>query len=380
MPLGGSPVAAMPRSCSAFLLTIACLTGCGDDGSTGPAAEPAPGIRFIPLSQPVDITPDGSIAAIQDGSSFTGDLYFYHTATGALEFKTRVGDPSRTFASGISAGGAVSALHNEPVEAGFWTSAGEWTDITTPYLNGCGSDYAGAWDISASGKVVVGLVWNGCNAEAFRWDAGGTGIMTPLERLGESFPGTSSPPANRATVVSDDGTVAAGWAQTSLVDRSPAIWKADGTGTLLTGLAPDAPGEVLSISADGKLVAGTWGGDGFYWTAATGTVNIGKLPDADPSFGDAFPNAVAASGKLILGGSGNPFFVTPHAFAWTAGGGMRQLDSIAVAHGVTIPEGYLLTNVLGASADGRVVLGTAYGPNFSTVTFVLTLPLSAYGL
>ena len=65
---------------------------------------------------------------------------------------------------------------------------------------------------------------------------------------------------------------------------------------------------------------------------------------------------------------------------WTAAGGMQQLDSVAVAHGVTIPDGYLLTNVQAASADGTAVLGIAYGPNFSQVTFVLTLPVSAYGL
>ncbi len=363
-----------------LLLPVATLLGCGSDSVTAPTPAVTPGIRFINLSQPVDLTPDGSIAAIQDGSSFTGDLYFYHTATGALEFKTRVGDPSRTFATSISANGMITALHNEPVQAGFWTEASEWTDIATPYLNGCGFDYAGAWDVSASGQVIVGLVWNGCGAEAFRWDASGKGIMTPLQRLGESFTGSSNPPANRATVVSDNGAVVAGWAQTSLVDRWPAIWRADGTGFLLSGFTPDSPGEVLSISADGKMVAGTWVGDGFYWTQATGVVDIGKLPDADPDFGQTYPNAVSAGGKLIFGGCGNPFFVTPHAFVWTAAGGMQQLDSVAVAHGITIPADYLLTNILSASADGTVVLGTAYGPNFSEVTFVLTLPVSAYGL
>lgn len=363
-----------------LLALLPLLGACGDDSAAGPSPAVTPAIRIVNLSQPVDITPDGRIAAIQDAASGTGDLYFYHTDTGALEFRTQVGDPLRTFATGISARGMVTALHNEPVQAGFWTAAAEWTDITAPYLGGCGSDAAGAWDVSADGHVIVGLVWNGCNAEAFRWDATGSGIMTPLQLLGESFPGSPNPPANRATVVSDNGAVAAGWAGTSLVDRSPAIWKADGTGVLLTGFPADAPGEVLSISADGAMVAGIWGGDGFYWTQASGTVNIGKLPDADPAFGDSYANAIAASGKLIFGGSGNPFFVTPHAFVWTAAAGMRQLDSVAVASGVTLPSDYVLSNVLGASADGTVVLGTALGPNFNTVTFVLTLPLSAYGL
>jgi hypothetical protein len=363
---------------SGFLLGA--LAGCSDESATGPSAGPKPGIRFVRLSMPVDLTPDGSIAAIQDGSSPAGDLYFYHTATGALELKTQVGDPLRTFASAISANGVVTALHNEPVQAGFWTAASEWTDLTTPYLNGCGADYAGAWDVSANGHVIVGLVWNGCAAEAFRWDAGGSGIMTPLQLLGESFPGSSNPPANRATVISDDGSTTAGWAQTSLVDRSPAIWKADGTGFLLTGFTPDAPGEVLSISADGKMVAGTWADSAFYWTSSTGVVNMGKLPNDGSFVGGTYANAIAAGGKLIFGTDGSPFFTLPRAFAWSASGGMQQLDSLAVAHGITIPDGYFLTHVQAASADGSVVLGVAYDANFNQVTFVLTLPVSAYGL
>jgi hypothetical protein len=356
------------------------LAGCSDESSTGPSAGPVPGIRFVNLSMPVDLTPSGDLAAIQDGTSPTGDLYFYHTATGALEYKTRVGDPLRTFASALSANGVVTALHNEPVQAGFWTAQSEWTDLATPYLSGCDADYAGAWDVSADGRIVVGLLWNGCGAEAFRWDGGGSGIMTPLQLLGESFTGSSNPPANRATVISDDGSTIAGWAQTSIVDRAPAIWKADGSGFMLTGFTSDAPGEVLSISADGKMVAGTWSDSAFYWTAATGVVNIGKLPNDGSFVGGTYANAVAADGKLIFGTDGSPFFTLPRPFVWTAAGGMQQLDSLAIAHGVTIPQGYLLTNVQAASADGTVVLGSAYDPNFNQVTFVLTLPSSAYGL
>lgn len=356
------------------------LLGCGDD-STGPSRGPKPELKFVNLSMPVDLTPDGRIAAIQDGSSGTGDLYFYRTGTGALEFKTRVGDPLRTFASAMSANGVVTALHNEPVQAGFWTEASEWTDLATPYLTGCGFDYAGAWDVSANGRSIVGLVWNGCNAEAFRWDGSGAGIMTPLELLGASYPGSTNPPSNRASVISDDGSVAAGWAQTSIVDRWPAIWDADGSGSLLatTVFTDDNPGEILAISADGKVVAGTWGTDAFYWSATSGVVNIGKLPDALP-FDNTYANAISRNGELIFGTCGSPFFSLPRPFVWTAAGGMQQLDSLAVAAGVTIPEGYTLTHVQAASGDGTVLLGVAYGPNFSTVTFVLTLPVSAYGL
>jgi hypothetical protein len=167
-----------------------------------------------------------------------------------------------------------------------------------------------------------------------------------------------------------------------MVDRWPAVWRADGTGFLLpTGsFTDDSPGEILSISADGRMVAGTWASDAFYWTEATGIVNIGKLPDADPFLDNTYANAIAADGKLIFGTCGSPFFSVPRAFVWTAAGGMQQLDSVAVAHGITIPAGYTLTHIQAASADGTVLLGIAYAPNFTQVTFVLTLPISAYGL
>ena len=44
-----------------------------------------------------------------------------------------------------------------------------------------------------------------------------------------------------------------------------------------------------------------------------------------------------------------------------------------------MPEGVVLDNVLAASADGSVVLGTALD-DFHFYTFVLKLPVSAYGL
>jgi hypothetical protein len=359
------------------LFLCASLAACGDDDSTAPTAG-ASDIRFLNVSNAVDLTPDGSLAVLQDFFSPSGDLYFYHTATGSLEFKTRVGSPLRDFATAVSQNGVVTALYDDPVNAGFWTAAGDWTYLASAYTRRCGDDIAGAWDVSAAGNVIVGLVWNGCNAEAFRWDSRGTGIMTPLQLLGESYPGSSNPPTNRATVVSDDGNVAAGFAQTALVDRWPAIWKADGTGFLLPqGEFPiDAPGEVLSISEDGGMVAGVWNLQGFYWTQADGIVQLGSLSEEGGS--TTYPNAIAASGKLIFGSNGS--FLGTNAFVWTAAAGMRALADVATAAGVEIAEGYVLTNVLGASTDGTVVLGSALSPEGAPVTFVLRLPTSAYGI
>ncbi len=92
----------------------------------------------------------------------------------------------------------TSGPFDDPVQAGLWTEAGEWTDIASAYQQGCDQDIAGAWDVSTDGNVVVGLVRNQCTAEAFRWDAMGSGIMTPLERLAPGFRAAPTlPPAGR---------------------------------------------------------------------------------------------------------------------------------------------------------------------------------------
>lgn len=345
------------------------------DSPNEPSETEEPGIEFVSLPFVIDLTPDGSVALLMD---FGHNIYFYHTATRELELKTNAGFNPGDFATAISANGVVTASYGSPVTAAFWTQGAEWTSIPSAYVQGC-DDIAGAWDVSAGGNVVVGLVWNKCDAEAFRWDSKGTGIMTPLQRIGASFPGSSHPPTNRASKISDDGSLMGGFAQTDLVDRWPAVWKADGTGLMLPGTQPDTPGEVLSISADGNMVAGTWGSNAFYWTEATGTVDMGQLPGSDP-FDPQYPNAVSAGGDLIFGGAGSPFFSLPRAWVWTLLDGMRPLADVLAAANVDVPTGYLLTNVLAASQDGTVVLGVAYDPVGNQVGFVLRAPVSVYGL
>ena len=364
-----------------LLLVPTLLVGCSH-GSSG-SGQPSLGtIDFIPINTAVDLTPDGSVALLTDLG--TADVYLYDTFTHDLSLITSAGDPQRDFVTGISANLRVSALHGDPVQAGLWSDAGGWLDLGRPNSSGgCGADIAAAWDISADGQVVIGLDWNVCDGEAFRWsDASGVGVFTPMQVLGHVPSGSTSAPTNRATVISDDGAVTAGFAQTVRVDRWPALWDASGSGFLLDAggvFSSDAPGEVLSISEDGSVVAGIWNLDGFYWSLPTGVVDIGRLPNALPS-DPTHPNAIADGGQLIFGGCGDPFLGVPAAFVWTAADGMRPLQDILVASGVDIPSGYFLINVLASSTDGSLLLGQAFDASFNQVSFVLTLPISAYGL
>ncbi len=364
------------------------LTACGDNVDTDPLPDPdpipdpdpvpppAPGIRFFDFPIAVDVSPDGKIAAFESITLADGAVVQFHdTITGETVPTAVVGDPTRNLATGISNTGAISAMHGEPVEAGLWTEATDWMDLGSPHAVGCGdAEVAGAFDISADGGVVVGMAWNGCSPDAFRWTEA-TGFVS-LQVLGTGFGG--NPPTNRATVVSDDGRIAAGFAE-NVVDRSPAVWKADGTGFLLDPTNVDEPGEVLSIDADGHTVAGQLGNDGFVWTAGTGIVRLARTPNAlggDPMF----PNAMSADGSLVFGGVGSAFFAIPEAFVWSFDAGTRSLAEVVTAAGIELPEGMLLNTVLGASADGSVLIGIAMDIEGFPKSFVLRLPATAYAV
>lgn len=361
---------------SLFLPVIAALALAACDDSSGPSetfAGPT-GFALINVSNPIDITPDGNTVVVQDlARQMNGDLYFYDVSTGVRSLKTQVGSPFFDFATGVSEGGRVSALHGEPVVSGAWDQASGWTDIPSYFAEGCDQNRGGAWDISVDGQTMVGFDWNGCTPQAMRYtDVGGTWTTQPLELLGSTFEGSENPPVNRATVVSGNGLVAAGFAQTALVDRWPAVWQANGTGSLLaSGVTEDTPGEILSINHDGSVMAGTWGNQGFVWDNGT-VAFMESLPPIDP-FAGTYPNAIAAGNQLVFGGSGGS------AFVWTAAGGMRNLQEIAVENGIDV-QGVTLVTVKAASADGTIVVGQAVNASFRSMSFVLKLPASAYGL
>jgi hypothetical protein len=162
-----------------------------------------------------------------------------------------------------------------------------------------------------------------------------------------------------------------------MLDRTPALWHEDGSGVLLDPVQA-APGEVLSINWDGSLVAGTNQG-AFYWTADAGMVSLGVVPSANLN-PMAWANAVAAEGRLIFGTSGDPLDQGTVGFVWTADAGMRDLQDIFTAQGLSLGDGGLsFTGVVAASQDGTVLLGFAQDSLMNSYSVVVHLPTSAYG-
>lgn len=363
------------------LAILICLAACGDNRTLEPGVDggppdmevtppPPPGITFFDFAIAVDVSPDGKLAVFEAFEGLTAVAMYHDTITGETTRATELGDPGRVLATGVSNTGALSALHGEPVEAGLWTAATDWQDLGSPHAAGCDQDISAGFDVSADGAVVVGLAWNNCVPDAFRWSAG---TFTTLQVLGTGF---ATAPTNRATVISDDGKVAAGFAQNGAIDRSPAVWNADGTGIMLVPDNHDAPGEVLSISADGHVVAGQLGGEGFVWSA--GVMTPIPRPEISLPSDFVFPNAMSGDGNVVLGGVGDAFFTIPVAFAWTPDAGTRTLADLVAAAGIAVPEGTLFNSVLGASADATVLAGTAMDRDGKPLTFALRLPPGAF--
>lgn len=377
-------------------------TNGGTDAGTDAGAPPAVGLSLLDYERGVDLTPDGRTALLwQQG---TGALYFLDTVTGqAVQVTTLdVTDLQTQQPHAMSATRRIAAGYGfHPNEAALWSEAGGWQRLGSPLDAGCvdtsgGSpvvtDLSAAFDVSASGDVAVGFLWDGCNAGfGFRWAAAADGgVFTVLGKLGADG-------YERATVVASDGTVAAGFAPVTVgaatVDRSPARWNADGTGFLLDPTNAVEPGEVTAISSDGRTMAGNWasslgGGQGFTWTADGGVVRFGS-GSATPERDTFFVNAMSANGRFILGAVStfDPDLLasTQSAFAWTEAEGVRPLADIATANGITLPADVTLANVMAVSADGTVILGDAALPPDPNdplgqpvaKVFLLVLPASA---
>lgn len=121
------------------------------------------------------------------------------------------------------------------------------------------------------------------------------------------------------------------------------------------------------------MLAGTENSDGVVWTPG-GKLTLPRLPALLPS-DPVFPNAVSGDGALVFGGQGSAFFGTPTAFVWSEAGGLREVATLATDAGFALPDNVQLTNVLGVSADGTVLIGTASNvADFSASVWAMRLP------
>ena len=154
---------------------------------------------------------------------------------------------------------------------------------------------------------------------------------------------------SRAAGVSVDGRVVVGVASSARADEEAFRWSA-ATGMVGLGVLPARPWSTASdASHDGSIVVGTSGNspvEAFEWTELGGMVGLG-FPNGDSS--RAY--AVSADGASVVGYVQS--FAGNRAVRF---GGPKGAVSLALG-----------ARGLGASADGSVIVGDIFGPNWRPI-------------
>jgi probable HAF family extracellular repeat protein len=215
------------------------------------------------------------------------------------------------------------------------------------YLGTLGSPWSEAYGVSANGAVVVGMAENAARQRrAFRWTQ-----ATGMQDLG-MLPGGNG---SWAWGVSADGAVVVGWGTNNSVQYRAFRWRAAGGMQDLGTLPGGNQSEAYGVSTNGVVVGRATNNTGQYrafrWTVSNGMQDLGTLPGG--IWSEAY--GVSANGAVVVGRSSYYDYDSgryhEYAFRWTASDGMQNLGTLlggdrSVAYGV--------------SADGSVVVGTAY--------------------
>jgi uncharacterized membrane protein len=311
----------------------------------------------------VDVSGDGSVVVGRSGSQA-----FYWTSEGSMVRATSFLDsPS------VSADGSV--VVGRYMDQNFFSHAYRWTIGGTfellEDLPGGRFD-SGAFDASADGSVVVGYGTPSFPDQAFPvvWEDN-----APPHRLSDLGSGS-------ALGVSADGTVIVG----RVGSPQRAFRRVPGSITLLENLSGATGATAQRVSADGSVVVGvnffrtvppdaaSFHSEAFRWTELDGTVSLGDLPG-----GRIFSTAydVSANGSVIVG-SGETSFENgvgiSEAFYWTSATGMLNLRDVLISSGATGLDGWTLIEARGVSWDGVTVVGSGIDPTGATQAFVATIP------
>ncbi len=207
--------------------------------------------------------------------------------------------------------------------------------------------------VNADGSVMVGRTFWG----AARWD---DGVLTLLP----------DGRVNSTRAVSDDGSVVGGTGHVGHMTGGPQalLWR-DGVPSALGILPGGELSSVADVSSDGSVATGYGGTEAFVWTEESGMVSIGDLPGGDV-FSIAW--AISSDGSIVVGGSAIEGGYG--AFVWSAGIGMRSLQSV-VEDDLGLPlDGWQLTLAMNLSRDARFIVGRGTNPEGFTEAWHLEVP------
>ena len=220
------------------------------------------------------------------------------------------------------------------------------------------TDETQIWDVDATGSVVVGRARSATTAtRAFRWTRETGMVDISPEGSAEAH----------ATLVSDDGSVVAGWFS-GIENQELRVFRwTSATGAVDLGAIPGViQGEPAFLSPDGSVIAGIASPaclqDGscqesalFQWSEEAGMENLGALPGHDYCFA-TYPTAVTY-GPLLTGfcvGDGGQ-----EPFLWSEADGLRGLGTLpAGGEGgpTAVSEDGRVAIFQGRSASGTAVM------------------------
>lgn len=298
----------------------------------------------------MNMSNDGNVLA-----GYWGGAPLYYFVDSGEQWAVPVGDASppglNISGDGSTITGTQIAADGKNHAATFDIATLTWTMLDdNPDSEGCDASFSSAWDCNYDGSIVGGMSWiPGCDAEAHRWD---DGVPTALGRFDDR--------SSRVSVVSDDASVMGGWAE--LADggyRRPAIWTDDVEGPQHF-LGTDVAGEVYGTDYDGSQLVGAVNTFAYHYDMDTDTfTDIGSL------YGDIWGSAAfdVSEDGLVVGRSGDPFFSTPYALAWTFETGIMYLGDYLTAMGVSGYNDEWLYDAWAISDDGKTIIGSYVNPD-----------------
>jgi probable HAF family extracellular repeat protein len=333
---------------------------------------------FMPLgvfeglrSEATDVSADGSVVVgtVFAPAPILRDHVFVWTSTDSVVRTGNFRGSPAISGDGSTVAGSIFA---PPTQAFRFRVEGD-----VQLLGGLPGEPTGSdgFDVSADGSAVVGVANTTSGDEAFRWTE-----ATGMVGLGD-LPGGQS--RSIAFGVSADGAVVVGEGYGA--DDRPEAFRWTEAGMIALGRLPGGvSSRARSVSGDGAVVVGISNYpsspvplvsryEAFRWTEAGGMVGLGDLPGGVLR-SEALD--VSADGSVVVGSA---FTLRPdgstreEAFFWTEATGMVALRDALIAMGVTTLDDSILFNATGVSADGLTIVGTAFHEG-QRQAFLATIP------
>ncbi len=289
------------------------------------------------------------------GSNYPNPPFLWSEATGRISVGDVEGEAYSISNNGTVVGrfrdSSLTVGGNPVLRAGYWAN-NQWNGLEgitgVPPLDD--HDFTHAYGINSEGNKIVGMVWHAnWRVEACYWSIPDTGIGL----LGQTGNYNS-----RANVISNDGSIIAGWDGLDTgPDRRAFYW--DPLPHFMGGFDPTyLVGECNGMNSDGSVITGSsiWP---FVWTDATGMQQV--VADSSSYWSGS---ALGVSDNGIIVGYVDPGSFNYQAFIKKPGWSdiVYMKNFIEDTLGITTFPNWYFAFASTISADGNKIGISAYPP------------------